>query len=144
VTQTEADLSGHSGHRDISLDELAIIQPGLARIMPEVGARMWKCYYAAKAENWVLANFQLKEAKGLMELGAFTRPKYAEHLETFMNDDLGKVVKAIAAKDFAAFDQAFREAVAAGNAYHDQWDKGFIVWKIPDMPPPDLDLTPRR
>jgi len=145
VTQTQeaGDLTGYSGHRHISLDEMATIQPGLARIMPEIGTRVWKCYYAAEAQNWVLANFQLKEVMELMELGAFTRPKYAEHLETFMSDNLGKVKNAIAAQDFAAFDTAFHEAVSAANAYHDQWDKGFIVWKLPDGPPPDLDLTPR-
>jgi len=145
VTQTQTgDAAGFSGHRHISLDELATIQPGLARLMPEVGTRMWKCYYAAKAQNWVLADFQLKEVKELMELGSFTRPKYAEHLDTFMSDDLTKVAQAIGAKDFSTFDTAFRDAVAAGNAYHDQWQKGFIVWRLPDFPPPDLDLTPRQ
>ena len=54
------------------------------------------------------------------------------------------VAQAIGAKDFSTFDTAFRDAVAAGNAYHDQWQKGFIVWRLPDFPPPDLDLTPRQ
>ena len=39
------------GKRDMSLDELAMVQPGLARIMPEIGARTWKLYYAVKAAN---------------------------------------------------------------------------------------------
>ena len=44
------------------------LQPGLARIMPEVGDRTWKLYYAAQAENWPLAAFQAKEIRGLMDL----------------------------------------------------------------------------
>jgi hypothetical protein len=34
--------------------------------------------------------------------------------------------------------------VDAANAYHDVYDKSFLKWKIPDQPPPDLDMTPRR
>ena len=32
--------------------------------------------------------------------------------------------------------------VDAANAYHELYDKSFLRWKIPDSPPPDLDLTP--
>ena len=44
-----------SGKNTITLDDMATIQPGLARIMPEIGARTWKLYYAAKALNWPMA-----------------------------------------------------------------------------------------
>ena len=71
-----------SGHRDMTMEDLARIQPGLGRIMPEVGDRTWKLYYAAQAENWPLAAFQAKEIKGLMELGAFTRPKHVRHMSS--------------------------------------------------------------
>ena len=50
-------------NRDMSIDEIAIIQPGLGRIMPEIGARTWKLYYAGKAENWANAMYQFKEGK---------------------------------------------------------------------------------
>jgi hypothetical protein len=29
------------------------------------------------------------------------------------------------------------------NAYHEQYDKGFLRWKMPAEPPPDLDFTPQ-
>ena len=45
-----------------------------------------------------------------------------------MSDNLAKVKYAITAQDFAAFDTAFHGTVAPASAYHDQWDKGFIVW----------------
>ena len=32
----------------------------------------------------------------------------------------------------------------AANAYHELRDKPYIRWKLPDAPPPDLDLTPRK
>ncbi len=137
-------LTVWSGHREMSIEDVAAIQPGLGRIMPEVGARTWKLYYAAKAENWPLATFQAKEIMGLMELGAFTRPKHEEALNKFMEENWKPVQDAINKKDFAAFEAAFHQAVDAGNAYHDLKDKPYIVWKLPETPPPDLDLRPRK
>ena len=32
--------------------------------------------------------------------------------------------------------------IESANAYHEEYDKGFLRWKLPDSPPPDLDLTP--
>jgi hypothetical protein len=133
-----------SGHREVSLEDLAVIQPGLGRIMPEIGARTWKLYYAAKAGNWPLAKFQLKEVRGLMELGAFTRPKYEENLEEFLEQRWKPLEDAIVREDFKAFDALFHEAIESANAYHELRDKPYIRWKLPETPPPDLDLTPRR
>ena len=69
-----------TGKSSFGLDELGHIQPGLARIMPEIGARIWKCYYAGKAGNQPLARFQLKEAVNLMEMGVLLRPKYTDNM----------------------------------------------------------------
>jgi inorganic triphosphatase YgiF len=137
------DLKVWTGHREITLEEIAIIQPGLGRIMPQIGQRVWKLFYAAKAGNWVLANFQLKEVRELMELGAFTRPKYEQNLEQFLTENWAPLEDAIKKEDFALFEERFHEAVKAANNYHELQDKGFIVWKLPDDPPPDLDLTPK-
>jgi hypothetical protein len=133
-----------SGHRDVSLEDVARIQPGLGRLMPEIGQRTWKLYYAAKAENWPLATFQAKEIKGLMELCAFTRPKHEDALTQFLAKNWAPVVEAINDRDFHAFEKAFQKAVKAANAYHALKDKPYIVWKLPETPPPDLDLRPRK
>ena len=133
---------GWSGKTYLSIDDLAVIQPGLARIMPEIGQRYWKLYYAAQAGNWVLAEFQLGEIRELMELGMITRPKYQEHLETFVKEDLDAIEDAIKVKDWEKVEVAFHQGVRNANDYHKLNDKEFIVWKLPDYPPPDLDLTP--
>ena len=138
------DVTVWSGHREVSLEDLAVIQPGLGRIMPEIGARTWKLYYAAKAGNWPLAKFQLKEVRGLMELGAFTRPKYEENLGEFLEQRWKPLEDAIVREDFKAFDALFHEAIESANAYHELRDKPYIRWKLPETPPPDLDLTPRK
>jgi len=40
-----------TGKGTFNLDELGHLMPGMAEIMPLVGARIWKCYYAGKARN---------------------------------------------------------------------------------------------
>jgi hypothetical protein len=136
-------LTFWSGHREVTVEDVAVIQPGLGRLMPEVGTRTWKLFYAAKAGNWPLAKFQYKEIKGLMELGAFTRPKHEEALNQFLVENWKPLETAIEKQDFAAFEDAFSKAVDSANAYHELKDKPYIVWKLPDTPPPDLDFKPR-
>jgi hypothetical protein len=132
-----------SGKNSMTLEDMATIQPGLARIMPEVGARTWKLFYAAKLGNWPMAKFQYKEIRGLFELGAFMRPKHQEALEQYMRENWKPLEAAIEAQDFAAFEKAFHEAVDMANAYHELKDKPYIRWQLPDAPPPDMDLRPR-
>jgi hypothetical protein len=132
-----------NGSRKMTLDELGQTQPGMGRLMPEVGVRVWKLWYAGQAENWPLARFQLKEAVNLMELGAFVRPKYEDNMGKFLEENLAPVKKAIEDGDKTAFTAAFHAMVDAANSYHELYDKPFLRWRIPDMPPPDLDMTPR-
>jgi hypothetical protein len=131
------------GKKSLTIEDLATIQPGLARIMPEIGARTWKLYYAAKAGNWPLAKFQWKETIGLFELGGFMRPKHEDAINQYLAENWSTLEKPIADQDFAAFEKAFNECVDMANAYHELKEKPYLRWKLPDHPPPDLDLTPR-
>ena len=143
IKEVMLEMGVSSGHREMTVEDMAAIQPGLARIMPDVGIRTWKLYYAAKEGHWELANFQWKEIKELMELGAFTRPKHEDALNQFMAEDWPPLGKAIAAKDFAAFEVAFHKSIEQANAYHELKDKPYIRWKLPSTPPPDLEMAPR-
>ena len=127
----------------LELEQLTAIQPGLARLMPEIGARFWKAFYAAGAANWPLATWQLKELRKLFRLGNVTRPKYEADVEAYIHDDLVPLLAACDAADLAAFERAFSEAVDAANDYHRRWNKGFLVWKVPQTPPEDLVLEPQ-
>jgi hypothetical protein len=129
--------------RKLTGGDIARVQPGLARLMPEVGARAWKLYYAAQAKNWPLAKFQLKEANKLMELGALTRPKYELDLKSFIEKRMKPLMAAIETEDLEKFNAEFDKMVKSANAYHDHYDKPYLQWKVPSQPPPDLDMTPR-
>jgi hypothetical protein len=124
-----------------SLSDLAALLPGMAEIMPLVGERIHKCYYAGKAGNKVLARFQLSEAVNLMEKGAILRPKYAENMDKFIAESVAAVRDCIEGEDWAGFEAAFADMIEQANANHEFYDKSFLRWKMPDQPPADLDLT---
>ena len=123
------------------LSDLGHLMPGMAEIMPLVGARIWKCYYAGKAHNRTLAAFQLKEAVNLMEKGAILRPKYSEDMDQFIGGIVATISRCIQDEDWNGFETAFTTMIEEANAYHEKYDKSFLRWKLPDEPPPDLDLT---
>jgi hypothetical protein len=72
------------------------------------------------------------------------RPKHEEALEQYLREDWSKLEAAIKAEDFEQFKRAFAEVVDSANAWHEKKDKPYIRWRLPDHPPPDLDLRPRR
>lgn len=139
----ENEIKFDTGKSVLSADELAMVQPGMAEIMPLIGARIWKCYYAGKARNKPLARFQLKESVNLMEKGVVLRPKYTDNMYKFIEEEVAALQKVIDDENWDAFEETFQAMVDAGNAYHEVYDKGFLVWKVPSEPPPDLDVTPR-
>ena len=123
------------------LSDLGHLLPGMAEIMPLVGGRIWKCYYAGKARNKVLAAFQLSEAVNLMEKGAILRPKYADDMDEFISQIVADLRKSIESEDWDAFERHFASMIDQANAYHEKYDKSFLRWQLPATPPPDLDLT---
>jgi hypothetical protein len=145
MTETAAQPAGSKPRNPerLELEQLTALQPGLARLMPEIGARFWKAYYAAQARNWPLAAWQLREMRKLLKLCEVTRPKYTDDIEEWMHDDLDPLMAALDAHDLEAFEHHYREGVDSANEMHRRWQKEWIVWKLPDTPPPDLDLTPR-
>jgi hypothetical protein len=126
-----------------ALSDLGHLMPGMAEVMPLIGERAWKCYYAGKARNKALARFQLSEAVNLMQKGAILRPKYTDDMESFITEQVGAVRKCIEDEDWEGFESAFSAMVDMANAMHEKYDKAFLRWKVPEQPPPDLDMTPR-
>ena len=139
-----AESSGKPANPErLSPEELTRLQPGLARLMPEIANRLWRAVFAARAGHWRLARWQLTEMRKLFLLGTITRPKYADDIAEFLHDEVEPLLAAVAAEDLETFERRVDEAVDATNEFHRRWEKGFIVWKLPESAPPDLDLTPR-
>lgn len=130
-------------HGEFTVDDLGEMMPGGARLMDEFGRRYWTLYYAAKEGNWDLARYMEKEAEKTLAILARVRPKYAADLVVFVREDLGPVARAIEAKDWNAFDAAYRRSVVRSDEYHGKFNKGFIRFRLPDHPPEWFDLAPR-
>ena len=93
------------------LSDLGHLMPGMAEIMPLIGERIWKCYYAAQAHNRKLAGFQLKEAVNLMQKGSILRPKYEEDIDSFVAGEVATLQANIEAEDWDAFESNFHAMV---------------------------------
>jgi len=129
-------------HGGLTLDQLAEIQPGMARLMDEIARRYWYMYYAAKGGNWQFAAHSLGQVRSLFRVASTVRPKYAQDLETFAKERLEPIHCAIMNKDWHSFKQAFRDSVAASDEYHDKHGYAYIRFVLPPSPPEHLDLRP--
>jgi hypothetical protein len=130
----------NNGKRDLTIDELARMQPGMDRLMAEVGPRLHRCYFAAQAGNWPLAAYYSKSAVKQLALSADSRPKYEPEMAAYLADDYAPVTAAIKAQDRTAFEAAWTVMVDRANALHGVFGKPYIGWKTPSAPPDDLDL----
>ncbi|HYM51752.1 MAG TPA: hypothetical protein VET65_14425 [Candidatus Limnocylindrales bacterium] len=130
-------------HPELTPDQLAELQPGLAELMPQVGDRYWIAYYAAKGGNWALAAYQLRHLSQLLRKGAITRPKHAANLIEYEQTSIGPLMQAIKARDFLAFERAYQAGIALANQLHRDLGHPDIVWRLPDRPPDQFDLGPQ-
>ena len=133
-------ITVNNGKRDLTLNELARMQPGMDRLMAEVGPRLHRCYHAAKAHNWPLAAYFSKSAIKQLALSAESRPKYEPEMTAYLQVDYAPVTAAIKAQDLEAFETAWTHMVDRANVLHGFFGKPYIGWKTPENPPDDLDL----
>jgi cytochrome c553 len=125
--------------------------------MAEVGRRFELAGRASVAGRWELAAFEAEEMEELFEgdLPRADPPKEgaADKLpgmaEAFLKTYPPALKKAAAAKDRAAFAEAFRSAAEMCNACHNASDHGFIEVPstpgkaVPDIDPPQAPAAPR-
>ena len=140
----EKPAVGRTKHGELTLDQMAELQPGLGQLMPLVGERYWILYYAAQGGNWALAEYQLRGLRSLWKKMCTTRPKYKGMLDNFAQMVFDPLDKHIAGRDFAAFDKAYRDGIDRANQMHGVTNHAEIVWKLPPNPPPHLQLTADR
>jgi hypothetical protein len=129
-------------HGEMTIDQLAEIQPGMASIMKEVGERFTKTYYAAKGGNWKLAAHQLNQLRVAFRTAKVTRPKYLDDLAAFDKEHLQPIFKAIHDQDWNEFERTFRKGEEASDVYHDKRGYPYVRYVLPKDPPSDLYLGP--
>lgn len=137
-----SEIKAKTPQGEMTLDQLAEIQPGMAGIMKEVGERFTQTYYAAKGGNWKLAAYHLNQLRAAFRTGKITRPKFAEDLTVFDKEHLQPIFKAIHDQDWSEFEEAFKKAEAASDTYHDKRGYPHIRYVLPTDPPSNLHLGP--
>jgi len=128
-------------NKELTLAQIAEIQPGLGTVMIEFGHRFHVAYYAAKANNWDLAKYEIHELIEAQEIAEVTRPKYAEKLKVFEHQYLDELNEAIQSKEWTKFAKKYTQAVNGCNACHAETGHPYIRYKLPKNPPlmPSMD-----
>ena len=124
----------YNGSLEERVNALAKIQPGLGTVMIEYGNRFTNAYFAAKGGNWGLAQYQLKEATEIQEVGEVTRPGKAEPLRNFEHAYLDPLEEAIEAQDWSGFEARYKAAVAGCNGCHAATGHPYIQYRLPEKP----------
>jgi hypothetical protein len=117
----------------------------LADTMVVIQVRHSKLFYAVKAKNWPLANFEYEQL--LASLWEAER-NYPKTLPPFTHTEeiASSLVDAMKAKDEAKFNKAFDELSAGCNRCHVAEDRAFILIRRPSSSSAysDQEYTPRR
>lgn len=125
-----------------SIEDIKGVLPKFAIPMREVGDRFENMYYAAKGGNWGLAAYMSKYMDGAMNPAKVTKPAEYPTWANFYKTTFDPVNKAIAAKDFAAFDKAYSSAIESCNACHTAMGYKFVkVTKLPNPADQHLDYS---
>lgn len=113
--------------------------PGLEQFMNVILTEHNKLWFAARARNWPLAEYELGEIKEVMGdvqdlVPVFKNLPLADMLDAVIVKEIADLEKAIAAKDFKTFAAGYDKLNAACNACHQATENGFIVVQRPTSP----------
>ncbi len=114
------------------------IQPGLGTVMIEYGKRFAMAQLAAQAGDWGMAQYQIKEAVEIQEVGETTRPANETLLKGFEQANMTPLEDDILAKDLDAFNADVASALAACNACHAATGHPYISVQAPTVSPEDF------
>ena len=125
--------------------------PGPEQFMGVILSQHAKLWYAGRAKNWDLAEFELGEIKEVMGDLQDLYPKFknlpfADMLDAVITKEIVDLEKAIAAKDSKAFAAGYDKLTAACNACHEGTENKFVVIRRPSgsRPFPNQEFRPRK
>jgi hypothetical protein len=125
-TSPPAPAGATGGDLQKQVNDIQGALPKFAIPMREVGDRFQNMYHAAHGGNWALAAYMSKYMNGAMNPAKVTKPAEYKTWASFYSGTWQPVEKAIAAKDFKAFDKAYKDVIGGCNACHQAMGYGFI------------------
>lgn len=109
--------------------------PKLGDIMNAVQSRHMKLWFAGKAKNWGLADYELRELQaGLVEAAVLYEGIPVSNVTT-MAKPVQSIADAIKAKDTKLFAKGVGELTDGCNACHQSMQRGFIAIRVPTEQP---------
>ena len=105
--------------------------PRLGDIMSAAQTRHQKLWLAAKAQNWDLAAFELRQLKASLVEAAVLYSGIPISNVTTLETPLQAVSDAIAAKDGRKFAKSFGDLTEGCNSCHRDMKRGFVMMKVP-------------
>ena len=129
-------------HGEITIDELAQLQPGLGKLMDDMSTRFTYMYHSAKGGNWKLAHYQYRSFISIMKKIKIVRPKYTTDMDAYEKHFMIPVKEAIEAEDWKKFEETYKKSVEGSDHYHDKYDFSYIRFITPKNPPEHMDLGP--
>ena len=126
VGAMSGEIKAKTTHGEMTIDQLAQIQPGMAALMKEVGERYAMAYRAAEGGNWKLASYSLNMVRTAFRNAKVTRPKFTEDLEKYDSEYLLPIFKAIQGQNWEEFKSAYQKGIEGSDFYHDKTGHPYI------------------
>jgi len=116
------------------------LTPGLGEYMTTIQLHAGKLWFAAKAANWELAEYELDELKETMEAAKALNTekngiKISNVLDSVLQTQIAHLVDTIKHKSPAEFQKSYTETLSACNGCHTEAGYKFIHIVRPSTPP---------
>lgn len=105
----------------------------MVETMVETGYRYSELYWAGQDQNWQYADYQLEKIPTAIESGLERRPKRVASAQTFLNEVMPQVKRAIEAEDTAQFRNSLLVLQAGCRSCYVKEKVAFIQSGIPEV-----------
>jgi hypothetical protein len=138
--RTAADLQASVKRAEAELAKLKEAVPGLGEYMTTIQLHAGKLWFAAKALNWELAEYEQAELKETMEAAKGLNAekngvKISNVLDSVLQTQVAALDKAIKSKSQSEFQRSYDETLSACNGCHEPAGYKFIHIVRPTAPP---------
>jgi hypothetical protein len=118
-------------------------EPSIGDIMTLQQARHIKLWFAGRAGNWPLADYEIGKLKdGFDDVNKLIG---GETVENAVGGPIGTLEKAIAGRDRDSFTRAFDQLTDGCNSCHHTLDHAFVVIQRPSLQPySNQSFAPRK
>jgi Skp family chaperone for outer membrane proteins len=138
--RTAADLQASIKRVEANLAKLNEAAPGLGEYMTTIQLHAGKLWFAAKALNWELAEYELDELKETMEAAKGLNAekngvRISNVLDSVLQTQVAALDKSLKSKSRSEFQRSYDEILSACNGCHESAGYKFIHIVPPTAPP---------